>query len=205
MESLELFAGQATFSEVAKSNGFKPTSVDIDIRSKASIVVDILNWDYKNAKIKPAVIWASPECTYLSRAAKQSLWGKTTVKYRQYSYEAITTESQLALALVNKTVEIIDYFKPQVFFIENPIGRIQHLKPIKGIGHNRYFVNYADWGFPYSKETYIFTNIMLPLPTTKQKTIAPGLRSLNNKKQRSRIPLGLLQFLFRHAYYNLNM
>lgn len=205
MESLELFAGKATFSEIAKTLGFNTTSVDIDPKSNASIVADILKWDYTNLNIKPVLIWSSPECTYLSRAANQNNWKKYNVARRVYHYEPVTLNASTAIALVSKTIEIITYFNPSVFFIENPIGRIQHLQSLKSIGHYRYFVNYADWGFNYSKETYIFTNILLPLPSTKQKCKSPGLRTLSNKKNRSRIPPALLEFLIKKACQNLKL
>ena len=205
MESIELFAGKATFSEIAKTLGFNTTSVDIDPKSNASIIADLLKWDYTNLNIKPDLIWASPECTYFSRAANQNNWKKTNVSRRVYHYEPVTLNASLAIELVSKTIEIISYFKPSVFFIENPIGRIQHLQSLKDIGHYRYFVNYADWGFNYSKETYIFTNILLPLPSTKQKCKSPGLRTLSNKKNRSRIPPTLLEFLIKKACQNLKL
>jgi hypothetical protein len=147
-------------------------------------------------------IWASPDCRYLSRAASQHHWSKSILSYRNYLYSPLTSESQNSINLVSRTVEIINHFKPLVFFIENPIGRIPHLPGMRSLPHYRYCVNYADWGFSYSKETYIFTNQLLPLPTSIPKHHSPGLRSLSNRSKRSLIPSKLIEFLIDHSNFH---
>jgi hypothetical protein len=199
MNSLELFSGHKTFSKIAVKLGYVPFTVDVDSQLKPSHLMDILNFDYSLFPENFSIIWASPVCKLLSRAAAQIHFEKETIKKRVYNYKAITSEGKESMAFVTKTFEIINHYKPSVYFIENPIGRIQHLPEFKMNGHNRYFVNYADWGFAYSKETYIFTNIMLPLPTVKSTSKSPGMRTLKNKNQRSRVPAKLIAFLLAHS------
>ena len=68
---------------------------------------DILKWDYKAAFPQKHwdVIWCSPDCTQYSIA-------RTTAKTPRNFAKAD--------ALVQKCREIIDYFSPSVYFIENP-------------------------------------------------------------------------------------
>ena len=59
--------------------------------------------------------------------------------------------------LVLKTLEIIKYFDPEIWFIENPQGRLRHREIMKDIPY--YTVDYcmfSSWG--YKKRTNIWTN-----------------------------------------------
>lgn len=197
-KAMEFFAGSQTVSKLLRQMGFNCISVDIDEKLKPDYCVDILKLDYAALPAKLDFAWFSPDCTYLSRAGNATNWKRNNIKKRVYEYEPLTANSVNSVALVAKCFEIIARVRPDYFVIENPIGRIQHLQPMKSIGMNRYFVNYGDWGFDYSKETYLFTNLMLPLPTKKQPSNYPGLRTVNNRRQRSHIPESLLKFIFSY-------
>lgn len=197
--SIELFSGQATFSKLMQQKGYEAISLDINPKFNPSICCDILDYTPDFIPGSVAAAWASPDCQLLSRAADSRHWSKETIKYRQYRYTPMTDAARRSLAQVNKTIDIIKSINPRVWFIENPIGRIHHLSALKSIGHYRYAVNYANWGFPYSKETYIFTNTQLCLPILKVHSNFPGLRSVNNRVQRSAIPVKLLEFLISQA------
>ena len=107
--ALDLFTGQGSIARYFRANGYDHDDVvtlDIDPKSKATHTVDILQWDYK-AAYPPGhflVIWASPCCTHFSRA-------RTTGPPRDLDG---------ANALVKRTLEIISYFKPKLYCIENP-------------------------------------------------------------------------------------
>jgi len=84
---------------------------------------------------------------------------------------------------------------------------------MKKLGHYRYAVNYADFGFPYSKETYLFSNLFLPFSTKKVHSNSPGLLSINSKYQRSKVPPALIQsillflpwlYVLQHVLYFSN-
>ena len=101
MKLLELFSGTGSVGKVAKELGYDVVSLDL---KNADINADILQWNYK--QFKPSefkIIWASPPCVEYSRAK--------TIGIRKIDY---------ANSIVKKTIEIIHYFNPSVWFIEQP-------------------------------------------------------------------------------------
>lgn len=190
---LELFSGSKTVSTVFESNGWQSFTVDFNPRLKPSMCCDICTISPGMLPSNPNFIWASPDCSKFSRAAASRHWEKITNKYRQYTYIPQTPEAKKALEMVAATTDIISWYPDVLFIIENPIGRIHHTAPFKKLGHYRYSVNYADFGFPYSKETYLFTNLWLPFSTKKVHSSLRGLRSVNSKFQRSIVPALLVQ------------
>lgn len=201
--SLELFSGLATFSSLMRGRGFKTFTLDFDKKHKADFCEDILFWECPFTPGTVGVVWASPDCRLLSRDGDSSNWEKINIGYRRYKYIPKTDAASRSVAQVARTVDIIKRLNPPIWFIENPVGRIHHLECMKSLGHYRYGVNYKDWGFNYSKETYIFTNQLLPLPT--KKVIRPGasVKNVRNRVERARIPAALLVFLIDHSLYNL--
>lgn len=196
--SLELFSGSKTVSTILSLYGFTAYSIDNNPRLNPSILADILKLDINFLPGNVGFIWASPDCSRFSRAGDSSHWKKTTFKYRQYRYDPLTAEAQISAALLQKTVDIINHYTGVLFVIENPIGRIHHMPSLKNLGHYRYAVNYADFGFPYSKETYLFTNLFLPFSTKKVYSSAPGLRTVNNRYQRSKVPPDLVHKIVKY-------
>lgn len=193
---IEFFSGTRTVSKFFKSKGWAIDSLDINPKLSPSICCNILDFDFHSLPGSVNFFWFSPDCTKLSRAGMSSSWTKKTIKYRIYDYIPNDAASMLSVQLVTRCVEICQAFPKVPFIIENPIGRIQHLAPMKKLGHFRYFVNYASFGHPFSKETYLFSNIMLPLPVKKYKVNAPGLRTVRNVTTRSEVPIGLIKYLY---------
>ena len=102
MKLLELCSGTGSIGKVAVNYGFDVVSLDKDM--DATIKMDILNWNYKEYPPKYFdVIWASPPCTEYSIA-------KTTG----------IRKIELANSIVKRVLEIISYYDPIYYFIENP-------------------------------------------------------------------------------------
>jgi hypothetical protein len=64
-----------------------------------------------------------------------------------------------ATALVRRTREIIQYFNPSRWVIENPVGLLRHQPIMDDLSHLRKTVSYCRYGFPYRKNTDLWTNI----------------------------------------------
>ncbi len=166
MNHLELFSGTHSFGKVSSKMGFNVFSLDRDLGAtspnsdyviKNHIQEDILTWDYKKYERNFfSVIWASPPCISFSTMGG----GKHRLKNDMLPKTDIGIEGDLCL---KKVFEIIDYFKPDVYFIENPRGLMRYSKYII---ENNCFINecsYCKYGFKYMKNTDIFSNKKIEL------------------------------------------
>lgn len=197
---VELFSGTKKVSTVFHSHGYNITTVDSNPKLKPSICTDILDLQRNDLPGAVQFIWASPDCTCFSRAGLSNHWKKKVIGRRLYSYLPLTPAANISLLLLQKTIEILSWFPDTPFIIENPVGKIQHFPQMKNLGHNRYFVNYASFGHPHSKETYLFTNMFLPFSTKKYKIDAPGMRSIRSPFERSKVPPALVETIFTHIF-----
>jgi len=138
---LECFSGTGSVGKCCKELGWDVVSVDIDKKYNATHQCDIMNFDYKQYdKDEFDIIWASCDCTQYSKAKSQGV-----------------RDIEGANKLVLKTIEIIDYFDCEYWFIENPQTGLlkdqpfmKHFKFVDG--------DYCMYGFPYRKRTRFWTN-----------------------------------------------
>ena len=231
MKVLELFAGSRSIGKAAEKLGYEVFSVDIENFEGINYVVDILNFDYSKVPFIPDIIWASPPCEKWSLACGVEggniYWesikehGKTvgikprenfnvTAKYTILKTpKKVEDERNLHISILNKTLEIIDHYKPAAYFIENPFGFMRFYLKDK-VGHINE-CTYCQYGYPYRKPTNIFSNLKLELKHCK---IGAGCHSNNlynrgksNKSreksivktyyERSKIPSELCSFLMK--------
>lgn len=158
-----MFSGTGSIGKVAKQHGWDVVSLDITKKSKATITADIMTWDYKKAY--PVghfdLITASPVCAWWSHLRKSN-YGR---KLKGHGGRVFTNEIRLediekyAKPMVDRTLEIINYFKPKYWWIENPQnGEMKGYEPMKVLPwYDVDYCMYADWG--YKKRTRIWTNI----------------------------------------------
>ena len=145
MRLLELFSGTGSVGHTFSSEGWEVVSLDSDPRTDATIHEDILTWDHT---VFPAghfdAIWASPCCTQYSCARR----GAKTLR-----------NLALADSLVHRSREIIDYFNPPVWFIENPqTGLLKDRPFMQGVPFADVdYCCYCDWG--YRKRTRFWNNV----------------------------------------------
>ena len=139
MNLLELFSGTKSVGTIAKSLGFNVISLDL---KNADINTDILEWDYKQFDRNHFdFIWSSPPCTEYSIAKTRGI--------RNIEY---------ANSIVLKTIEIIKYFNPKYFVIENPqTGLLKHQEFMDEFELKD--VDYCKYGMPYRKLTRLWNNI----------------------------------------------
>jgi len=148
MKILELFAGTGSVGKVAEEKGHSVYSIELDPKyNKPTWTGDILKWNYK--QFKPHhfdMIWASPPCCSFSAILYMNKW--TPEKLKEY-------QEKNGLPLVKKTLEIIDYFKPKYYCIENPYS--SRMKEYIDLPFKK--VCYCRYGFDYKKPTRLWTNI----------------------------------------------
>jgi hypothetical protein len=192
MKVLELFAGSRSVGKVANQLGWEVFSSDFEAFEGIDYQIDILKFDVSKVPFKPDIIWASPPCTGFSVAAIGRNWEKTET-------DAIpkTDTARLGIELVKKTIEIIEHFQPQYFFIENPRGMLRKLEIVQRF--KRQGVTYCQYGDDRMKPTDIWTNSnkWIPRPMCKNgdschisapRGSSTGTQGLANAYERSKIP-----------------
>ncbi len=152
---LELFSGTGSVGKCCKELGWD--SVSVDLISEATHKVDIMLFDYKQyPKDSFDIVWASPPCTNYSKL--QDCFLGRMRKGEIYTKEVQENEMKEDDKLVIRTLEIIDYFKPEYYFIENPATSKMKDRPYMK-DKPFYIVDYcmySDWG--YRKRTRIWSN-----------------------------------------------
>ena len=143
MRLLELFAGTGSVGKAYREKGWE--TVSLDIEPGHDITCDIMNWDYSQLPKHFDAIHCSPPCTHYSIA-------RTTAKTPR--------DLEGADAIVQRTLEIIKYFEPKVWTIENPYTGYMKDRPF--MFHMKPFlrqVTYCKYGLPYRKATSVWTNL----------------------------------------------
>ena len=166
---LELFSGTFSVGRVAERFRYEVVSLDRDLpanskiydyTSKNHIMEDIMSWNYK---VYPPghfdIITASPVCLYWSMLLPSN-FGKEISRHPGVKFNRELLEQdieKIGKPMVDKVREIIDYFKPKYWWIENPsTGRMKEYitdLPYYDVD----YCKYSDWG--YKKSTRFWTNI----------------------------------------------
>ena len=123
------------------------TVISLDRDMKASIQIDIMDWDYTHFNPKLFdVVWASPPCTEYSRAKSIGI-----------------RDIEGSNEVVKRTLDILEYFQPKYWIIENPqTGLLKDQPFMLGIPYND--IDYCKYGMPYRKRTRLWNNIDLWKP-----------------------------------------
>lgn len=156
MNILELCSGTGSvgtaFKKLIKVN--KYVSVDINPKYNPTTCQDIMKFEYK--KYKPGtfdIIWASPPCTEYSLAK--------TIGVRNF---------QLADAIVRRVFLILSYLKPSYWFVENPVGLLQHRRFMHKYEQYKHKCSYCHYGTLFKKPTNIWTNVQTNLKHCSKET-----------------------------------
>jgi hypothetical protein len=184
---LDLFSGTGSWKKVLQKT-HNVISVDIeDYKGKhiPTHKVDILSWDYKiYPKNHFDIITAGCPCIWYS--VLQNVWigrhkkNKETGEKYLYTQEKYEEDLKYADSLVLKTLEIIKYFNPRLWFIENPMSsKLKKRWFMKDLPY--YDVDYCAYGFLYKKSTRIWTNRKDFKPKRCLKHECPSVIRYNNQ------------------------
>ena len=138
--ALDLFSGTGAVARTLESLGWEVVTLDWNPRAQAQIAEDILVWD---------VTKYPPKFFDLIAAG---------VPCEEYSRAKTTAPRNLALAdsIVQRTLKIIRYFAPTMWWIENPRwGELRNRRILDGVGYvDVDYCCFSDWG--YKKPTRIW-------------------------------------------------
>tara|TARA_R110002020_G_scaffold1280_5_gene6071 strand:- start:4101 stop:4772 length:672 start_codon:yes stop_codon:yes gene_type:complete len=159
MRILELFSGTKSWGKIADELGWEVVSLDVD--GNADINMSILDWKYK--EYEPGhfdIITASPPCHTFS--GLRNCWIGREMK-KLHPNQIITKEvlqkdiNDFGLPLLHRALDIIYYFEPKYWFIENP-GNSKMKNYLQGVPFYKVdYCMYTSWG--YKKPTIIWTNL----------------------------------------------
>ena len=138
---LDLFSGSGSVAKRLTELGYDVITLDVNPRCNPKIVADILRWPYRKyfSVGHFDIITASPPCEAYSQAR--------TTKPRNF---------ELADKIVKRTLEIIHYFQPRMWWIENPRnGYLRHRPFMQKLPYlDVDYCQFSEWG--YKKPTRIW-------------------------------------------------
>lgn len=193
---LSLFDYSGRWSSFYKEAGYDVYQVDIKLG------LDVLSLEPRDLPFSSVHgILAAPPCTDFAGSGAQ-YWKKKDEDGR----------TEASLALIDKTLSLVDYYQPTFWALENPVGRLPTLRP--RLGKPWYFNpnEFAGWleGELSDKECYTKrTGIwgVYNRPERKVRPVSPegnwimrlGGKSERTKELRSMTPLG-----FSKAFFEAN-
>lgn len=129
-----MFSGTGSVGSQLRKWGFQVISVDKNPRDKPDHCIDILQWDYKK-HYRPGEFWviaASVPCEEYSTA-------KTTQ----------TRDLPKADLIVTKVLEIVQYFQPKLWWIENPRNGLLGTRPfMTNLPYvDTDYCQFSEWGY----------------------------------------------------------
>lgn len=165
MKLLELFSGTHSVGKVATELGYEVISLDINDYNGKYIPThkeDIMTFNYQQYSPNEFdIVWASPPCLYYS-TLQYSWYGREKRGTGIFTREQHNQQMLIADGWVKKALEIINYFQPSKWVIENPkTGLLKSREFMKDIPYvDVDYCRYSDWGI--RKQTRLWTNITFP-------------------------------------------
>jgi hypothetical protein len=192
---LSLFDYTGNWSKPYREAGYDVFQIDIKHG------INILEWDYTSIdKTQVYGILAAVPCTDFSLSG--AAW---------FAKKDANGQTALSIQLVKKTMEIIEYFDPTFWVIENPMSRIHKLVPelgaVKFKFHPYEFAEYDPdpRSSQYQKTTWLWGDFIEPLRKPMENIDKDkfhnglGGKSEKTKELRSTTPLG-----FAYGFFESN-
>lgn len=182
MVILSLFDYSGNWPSYYKQAGYDVYQVDVKHD------IDILELTRQDLPDQVHGILAAPPCTDFASSGAQ-YWKQKDLDGR----------TEASLALVDKTLEIISWCNPRWWALENPVGRLQKLRPQLG---NPWYFQPHWFGDPYTKKTGLWGTFNRDLPRNPVEPdpqswlMRLGGKSERTKELRSMTPLGFAKSFF---------
>ncbi len=168
MRVLELFSGTKSIGKAFPDD--EVISVDLDPHFNPTHLCSIFDFDYKQYDSFD-YIHASPPCRWYSvlNAAfygrNRTVDGEKVIFTKEIHKRKLEEESD---KLVQKALEIIDYFHPKCWTMENPYcprmwNSLVNRPIVDGLPYT--IVDYCMYDYPVKKQTILFNNMELELKT----------------------------------------
>lgn len=207
MKALELFCGTKCVGKELEKLGYEVISLDFEEKFEPTICEDITKWDYEAYDpLEFDIIWASPECKTFSIASG----GKHRLKTDIMGFTQAAEEGN---KMIDSMLEIMKYFKPKKWFVENPRGLLKYYPAMKVLGEPT-LVFYGNHGWAHPKPTHIWSNVKL-WDDEKKPIMSPDLWyrdtrgnvrykafARSNHTVRSKIPQSLIKKLLTYFVPN---
>lgn len=193
---LDLFVGLGGWSAAFRERGHQVTTLDYAPKFHPDILADILKIDsgfILDRVDRPDIILASPPCECFSVASLNHYWK---------SGRPANEKTLRAIAIVLKTLKIIEELDPKFWFLENPRGMLRKQEFMKH--YRRRTVTYCKYGERFMKPTDLWGHkppslVLLPPCRNGMKCHMPsrrggkqtGLQSVHGAANRSLIPYKL--------------
>lgn len=201
LNSVELFCGYGSITDEFKNVGFSTFKTDIRKRKgvcEPDLRIDIMQLKRSDIPFdRVSVLWASPPCDVWSYASGGFHWNKDGTPK--------TKKCLGHIEILKKTLAVIEEVNPEIWFIENPRGRLRSYAPflewLERMRGTTKVLTYSSYGFPTAKPTNIFTNTDIEFKELGR--FGRGARSnfkLDNisKGQKQKIPRSLAKDIAKY-------
>ena len=146
LKILDLCAGTKSVSKAARRLFKNCTIITVDLSQKydPTYIMDVRFWNELKRDFDIGafdMIWASPPCDQYSKAHSCGI------------RDIADADSK-----VRACMDIIEYFQPKLWVIENPEGLLRTRPFMGAMEKHMHTVSYCKYGFDYRKLTNIWTN-----------------------------------------------